>query len=94
MKPINEVFIPNTFTPNDDQTNDVLFVRAVNAKTVELHIFNRWGEEIFVTKKKSEGWDGTFQGEKMVPQVVVYWAEVEFNDGEKKSLEGNITIVH
>ena len=87
------LFIPNTFTPNGDQINDVFHVRGTNLRHLELHIFNRFGEEIFYTNDYKKGWDGTYKGEKLSPQTLYYTGSVTFWDQTNKAFEGNITII-
>ena len=58
-----KVFIPNVLTPNADGKND--FFRAVisgNLEQFKLLIFNRWGQNIFSSTDRNEGWDGTISG--------------------------------
>ena len=90
---INTIFIPNTFTPNNDGQNDVLFVRGTNVKSINFRLFNRWGEEIFKSTDLNNGWDGKYKGEKLPQQVVVFTLDAEYNTGEKVKKEGNVTIL-
>jgi gliding motility-associated-like protein len=53
------VYIPNIFTPNGDNQNDLFFVRNLPSDKVELVITNRWGKEVFKTKNYQNNWDGT-----------------------------------
>ena len=54
------IFIPNTFTPNGDQKNDVFRIRSYGMSHISLfRVYNRWGELIFETSNINEGWDGT-----------------------------------
>ena len=71
------MFIPNAFTPNGDNENDVLFVRGRNVEKMYLKIYDRWGELVFETDKQSVGWDGKFKGELVDPAVFVYHLEVK-----------------
>jgi gliding motility-associated-like protein len=52
--------LPNIFSPNKDGKND-LFVpfpyRGVSS--IDLHIYNRWGIEVFSTTNPDINWDGT-----------------------------------
>ncbi len=42
------VYIPNTFSPNGDGTNDVFYVRGKGVNFIKsFRIFNRWGQEVF-----------------------------------------------
>lgn len=53
--------IPNVITPNGDGTNDILHMNLNNAESVEIEIFNRWGNLVgtVTSLDPSQGWDGT-----------------------------------
>jgi gliding motility-associated-like protein len=57
------VYVPNTFTPDNDGVNDVFIpiINGYNPLSYEFLIFNRWGELIFQTENPFLGWDGTFK---------------------------------
>ncbi len=56
---INSVFvIPNIFTPNGDNNNDVFTIQAVGLETLEAEIFNRWGQKVYEWQTTNGGWDG------------------------------------
>lgn len=56
------LYIPNTFTPNDDEHNQGFRISANNIRSFELLIFDRWGELIFTMDDFDDYWDGTFKG--------------------------------
>jgi len=56
------IWVPNTFTPDGSGRNDVFKVIGGNIKTMELHIYNRWGELVKTLKSLDEFWDGTYVG--------------------------------
>jgi gliding motility-associated-like protein len=58
------IYIPNTFTPNDDELNQGFHIVIGNIKSFELLIFNRWGELIFSMDDESDYWDGSYKGLK------------------------------
>lgn len=59
----NEVFIPNTFTPDGNEFNGVFNAKiAYEQLGWDMRIFNRWGELIFESSDPAIGWDGTFNG--------------------------------
>lgn len=70
-----ELFIPNVFTPNDDNLNQNF--RAVGTKPIEfrMQIFNRWGQLIFETIDFQNGWDGTHNGTQALQGAYVYVIE-------------------
>jgi len=66
-------YIPNSFTPNNDNLNDK-FKITLNCEidNYELLIFNRWGENIFKTHVLNQYWDGTYLGNKVQNGVYSY----------------------
>lgn len=65
------VYIPNTFTPNLDETNDQFKVKGTGIKLVQMDIFNRWGQQIFTSQGDiSIGWSGKDNSGKLVKQDV------------------------
>ena len=70
-------YMPNAFTPNDDNINEtykpVGLSYAINYKFI---IFNRWGEILFKTDNPQLGWNGKYENE-MVPQDL-YFYRLEF----------------
>lgn len=87
------IYLPNAFTPNDDGQNDVLFVRGFSITDVYLIIYNRWGEKVFESNSINNGWDGTFNGEKVCSDVYGYYLEVTCFGGERFIDQGNITVL-
>lgn len=56
--PEHTLYIPNAFTPNENELNDWFFVKGVGIEEIDLSIWNRWGECVFHTTNKDEGWNG------------------------------------
>lgn len=87
------VFIPNAFTPNNDGVNDVFFVRGKNFDELYIAIFNRWGQRVFESNSPDIGWDGTFHGDQLPPDVYGYYAEVRCLDGTIFVKKGNLALI-
>ncbi len=73
-----EYTLPNTFTPNQDGSND-LFIpfpyRFIEA--VDIKIFNRWGQLVFETADPDIRWDGNnMSGETLAEGVYYYQGTV------------------
>ncbi len=66
------VFIPNGFTPNGDELNDVFILKGFGIDEFELLIFDRWGQLIYESKDINEGWDGTVNDRNVQIDVYVY----------------------
>ena len=94
------IYIPNAFSPNGDGTNDnfTLYGGIAARKIQLLRIFNRWGALVFEGQDLdlgdvSQGWDGTFKGEVLPPDVFAFYALIEFIDDEVILYEGDLTIL-
>ena len=68
-------FLPNVFTPNEDQVNDTFVPLPWKfIESVDFRVYNRWGTEVFVTEDPEINWDGRDKesGEKLVDGVYFY----------------------
>jgi len=88
-----DVFLPSAFTPNADGINDILYLRSNFIDQMELLIYNRWGEEVFATKDQSVGWDGTFKGAKVSPDVYAYTLRVVCINQAEYAVRGNVSLM-
>jgi gliding motility-associated-like protein len=87
------VFLPNAFSPNNDNQNDILYVRTTFAESVFLEIYDRWGEKLFETNSSDIGWDGKYKGKYCNPGVYVYVLEVVCFNKQHFRKKGNITLI-
>lgn len=85
--------IPNAFTPNSDGENDVLFVKGSGFTDLEFKIFNRLGEQVFVSNSIDYGWDGNWHGINQKNEVFIYTIKAHCLNGEKVFLKGNVTLL-
>lgn len=85
------LYVPNTFTPNNDIKNDTWFVKGTCINAFNCIIFNRWGEKIIELKDINEKWDGTYMGRSVPDGVYVYLIEAETNNGTVYK-NGHITL--
>lgn len=79
-------YVPNTFTPDGDQYNEVFkpqFTSGFDRETYHLYIYNRWGQLVFESRDVDYGWNGSFAGE--IAQDGTYTWKIEF-----RSLRGYI----
>jgi gliding motility-associated-like protein len=87
------VFVPNAFSPNGDNYNDVLYVRGLYIEKVIFRIFNRWGEMVFESNDLSLGWDGMFKNQLLQPDVYDFYLDVTCVGGLTSIVKGNITLM-
>lgn len=89
------LYIPNSFTPNDDKVNPVFRVIANSYNTMTLSIFNRWGEELIRLEGDQPiliGWDGTYKGENAPQGVYTYKLEVVDLKNKQHTFLGHINL--
>ena len=89
----DQVFIPNSFTPNGDGLNDVLRVYSNVIRSLKFMVFNQWGEKITESTNQNNVWDGTFKGKAQPSGVYMYVSEITLNTGEKIIRKGSINLV-
>ncbi len=87
------VFFPNAFTPNGDNKNDVLRVRGISLDEVYFVVYNRWGEKVFESFSKDQGWDGTFKGKQLSSDVYGYYLRVKCYNGNTFTKKGNVSLL-
>ncbi len=93
------VFIPNTFSPNGDGVNDVFFPRGTGLFRIKsAKIFSRWGEIVyekndFTANDASKGWDGTYKGKTLSPDIYVYVIEVICDNNTIIPFKGNVALI-
>lgn len=87
------LFIPNAFTPDASGHNDVLYIRGPYIKEMIFRIYNRWGQLVFESYDQSKGWNGTYKGKLLDPDVYDYYLDVTCLDGQTNIIKGNITLI-
>jgi gliding motility-associated-like protein len=87
------VFIPNAFSPDGDGYNDVLMVNGNNITGMSISIYNRWGQKVFESNDQAIGWNGTFKGKELPPDVYGYYLRCVCDDGSELFTKGNITLL-
>lgn len=65
--------IPSAFTPNNDGNNDCFGLKYWGRITsLEMKVFNRWGQLVFSTSDPGACWDGTLRGTPQPAGTYVY----------------------
>ncbi len=89
----NVVFVPSAFTPNNDNLNDMIYVKTLGIERFDFKVFNRWGELVFETDDPDIGWDGTYKGVVQHTQTFGWILKTWDYDGEVEKETGTITIL-
>lgn len=89
-----EIFIPNSFTPNDDDRNDYFSpVFQCDYSYFALTIFDRWGNTVYATTNINTRWDGRFKGNPCPDDIYVYKLEAIQKNNDKKIVRtGHISL--
>ena len=87
------IWIPNTFTPNGDNINDVFYPLVKGVKEFNMDIFDRWGKKIYVSDRLEVGWDGKVLGNQSQLEVYNYKIVVTDYCDQIHSYIGRITAL-
>jgi len=91
---VNGVFVPTGFSPNGDNNNDIFsIIVGKDVKAFTFHLYDRWGNKMFVTSEKGFTWDGTYKGDLCNTGVYAYMLEIVYFDGSGELRSGNITLI-
>ncbi len=88
-------YIPNTFTPNEDGTNEMFTGTGIGIKGYKMWIYDRWGEKLYYTEDITKGWDGSVKGIQDKDKVDVYTYRAIVTDLWNKEHEyvGHVTVL-
>lgn len=91
---IEEVEIPNTFSPNGDGINDkfeIVFIEMYPNNRIQ--IFDRWGQRVFEASGYDfdKAWDGKIKDDVVAEGV--YFYNLELKDDRKRVYKGSVTII-
>jgi gliding motility-associated-like protein len=90
------IHIPTAFTPDgigNEVNNLYSIIVGKNIKNVYFTIFDRWGNTILETSNKNFTWDGSYKQKPCNSGIYAYQARVEYIDGKREILTGNITLI-
>jgi gliding motility-associated-like protein len=93
-------YMPNVFTPDGDGVNDLFGPNGYNISTLEIAVFDRWGELIYTGKDGKAFWDGNVNGTPVQDGVYVWKCKYRFVENEngfvgaERSAVGHVTVLH
>lgn len=95
VSPESIVDIPNAFSPGSGTSvNDELriIVRGIVSLN-SFRVFNRWGQEVFMTTDISKGWNGQWKGKPQPLGAYVYVIDAVSKTGKRFYKQGNVTLI-
>jgi len=96
LAPLQEcsIYMPNSFSPDNDGLNDILIPKMFNAEVISFVIINRWGQKVFESNRSDYGWDGTFLGQLAPSDTYAYRIRyIQANTGELKHIFGAVSLI-
>jgi gliding motility-associated-like protein len=95
IKTFRDIILPNAFTPNRDGKNELFRIPPdCQADILNFSIYNRWGQRVFVSSDKANGWNGYFKGS--AADVGSYaWIITYMNpiSGKSVLVKGNVLLL-
>ncbi len=93
-----QTFIPNAFTPDDDDRNEVFIpvVNGIDPETYSMRIYDRWGTLIFSTTDPNAGWTGNINGGSYFAQPGMYVWRIEgkrLSNSKFEVVEGYVLLL-
>ncbi|MEO8759686.1 MAG: gliding motility-associated C-terminal domain-containing protein, partial [Bacteroidia bacterium] len=87
-------YIPNTFSPNGDEKNEIFKPAYTNIHNFKIDVFDRWGLQLFQSTNPDNGWDGTYKNGRCQEDVYVYKAEYYDNEtNTRHTASGTVTLI-
>lgn len=88
------VFVPSSFTPNNDGLNDS-FKPIVSLPPAQYHfsVYERNGQRVFESHDPLKAWDGTLNGSKQNAGLFVWQLTYQFRNKEVKYAKGTVMLV-
>lgn len=89
-----DIYVPNTFTPDGDEHNQVFRPYTDCAlQYYELEIFDRWGELIFTSHYINDAWDATYKGKPVQDGIYTWKLEYSFADNVPEERVGHVAVI-
>jgi gliding motility-associated-like protein len=91
---VADLYVPNSFSPNDDGINDVFTGVSRGFADFQLTIYDRWGRAVFTTLDAGAGWDGSSGGQWLPSGVYAYVLESTLacsTEGDR--VQGHVTLL-
>jgi gliding motility-associated-like protein len=89
-----DILVPSAFTPNGDGRNDILKPILFGISQFEFFaVYNRWGQQIFYTTQRGQGWDGNTHGVPQSSGGYVYISRGQDFTGKTIFRKGTVVLI-
>jgi|688.fasta_scaffold32444_11 gliding motility-associated-like protein len=86
------ITIPNAFTPNSNNLNDIWQPISSYMAEIKIFVYNKWGGLVFATENFNDFWDGKLNGDDCPSGVYVYYVEYKTIKGFNGYKRGTVTL--
>jgi len=95
VKRCNYIFVPSAFTPNNDGLNDKFGANGIfeALASYKMYIYNRWGQQVFLSNSPFVKWDGKYKGQNAPQDVYTYIIIVEELQLEPYTISGTVQLI-
>jgi gliding motility-associated-like protein len=94
VKTFDDIYIPSAFTPNNDHLNDDFKpLLGLKFSLINFSVYNRWGQLVFGTHEKGEGWDGKYKGQQQNTGIYTWLLKAVDKQGKLINKTGTVLLI-
>lgn len=87
------IYIPNSFTPDDDEHNCYFYGSFIGLKSLDISIYNRWGELIFEAADLNFEWDGKYGNTNVQSGAYSWRINYVTIKGQRETISGHVNVI-
>jgi gliding motility-associated-like protein len=87
------MWVPNGFSPNNDQRNDVFKITSLGIEKINVSIFDRYGELIYYCEGLDCEWGGTFNNAPCPIGAYTYIINAQSTEKKNINTSGTVTLL-
>jgi gliding motility-associated-like protein len=87
------IYVPNTFTPDGLRLNSTFKASTIGIKTLQIRIFNRWGEVVFSSDDLDFEWDGKYRNIPVQDGTYSWKISYVTNRGIEETITGHVNLI-
>ena len=92
--PLTYIYVPNSFTPNSDEHNELFVIKVLNILSYNLQIFNRFGTQIYSSNDVEKHWNGYYKNNKVPEGIYTYLIKVVGEDYKTYNRYGSVNVIY
>lgn len=90
----DSLIVPNVFSPNNDGQNDVFRITGGGLSSLDVQIFNRWGQEMARLERINQVWDGRSPTGEVLPEGTYFYVlHAVGHSGGTYDQHGSVTLL-